>query len=102
MLSLRPERVTVAPERVSGLENCLPGDVEFVSYLGGVIDIHVRLSGADRVIAQIPNRADGFVPLVGDRVYAGWTAEAASVFPGGGRGPAAREAEPDSVGRANP
>ena len=101
-LSLRPERVTVAPAQVAGVDNCLPGEVEFVSYLGGLIDIHVRLSGADRVIAQIPNRADGFVPLVGDKVFAGWTAEAASVFPGSGQGPAAQQLQPDPVGRANP
>jgi putative spermidine/putrescine transport system ATP-binding protein len=82
MLSLRPERVTVSSTPASGLDNGFPGEVEFVSYLGGLIDIHVRLSEAERVIAQIPNRDDGFVPQVGDKVHVGWTAAAASVFPG--------------------
>jgi putative spermidine/putrescine transport system ATP-binding protein len=82
MLSLRPERVTVAGTPSAGLANYFPGEVEFVSYLGGLIDIHVRLSETDRVIAQIPNRDDGFVPHVGDKVHVGWTEAAASVFPG--------------------
>ncbi len=84
VLSLRPERLTVASANQDGLDNSFPGEVEFVSYLGGLIDIHVRLSGQDLVIAQIPNREDGFQPNVGERVHVGWTAGAASVFAGQG------------------
>jgi len=69
---------------MSAADNGFPGEVEFVSYLGGLIDIHVRLSPSDLVIAQIPNRQDGFVPAVGDKVHVGWTTASASVFPGGG------------------
>jgi putative spermidine/putrescine transport system ATP-binding protein len=92
-LALRPERVMVSSEAMNGLDNSFAGEVEFVSYLGGLIDIHVRLSPADRVIAQIPNRADGVVPELGDRVHVGWPAGAASVFPGTGDGAADPEAD---------
>jgi putative spermidine/putrescine transport system ATP-binding protein len=91
MLSLRPERVTVSNAATAGLDNRFPGEVEFVSYLGGLIDIHVRLSEADRVIAQIPNREGGFLPRVGDKVHVGWTAAAAAVFPGTAAPPAAQD-----------
>ncbi len=80
ILSLRPERLTVAAESLTELDNSFPGEVEFVSYLGGLIDIHVRLGAADRLIAQVPNREDGFLPKVGDQVHVGWMAQAASVF----------------------
>ena len=82
-LALRPERVMVAPQPLAGSDNDFPGEVEFVSYLGGLIDLHVRLSPSDLVIAQIPNREEGFMPRVGDKVHVGWTAASASVFPGG-------------------
>jgi putative spermidine/putrescine transport system ATP-binding protein len=82
-LAIRPERVTVSANGSVGTDNAFPGEVEFVSYLGGLIDIHVRLSPSDLVIAQIPNREDGFTPTVGDKVHVGWTAGSASVFPGG-------------------
>jgi putative spermidine/putrescine transport system ATP-binding protein len=82
-LAIRPERVTVSANGSVGTDNAFPGEVEFVSYLGGLIDIHVRLSPSDLVIAQIPNREDGFTPTVGDKVHVGWAAGSASVFPGG-------------------
>jgi len=83
ILALRPERVEVAAAQPPGQDNVFPGEVEFVSYLGGLIDIHVRLSPRDLVIAQVPNREDGFLPEAGDRVYVGWGAAAAAVFAGG-------------------
>ena len=64
----------------AGLDNDLPGTVEFVSYLGAQIDIHVRLSPADRLVVQIANRADGFAPEVGQQVHVGWRASAGQVF----------------------
>jgi putative spermidine/putrescine transport system ATP-binding protein len=61
-LSLRPERVEIGLQPRSGLDNSLPGTVEFVSYLGALIDIHVRLSPSDRLVVQIANREGGFTP----------------------------------------
>jgi len=79
-LSLRPERIEIAARPLAGLDNDLPGTVEFVSYLGAQIDIHVRLSPADRLVVQIANRADGFAPEVGQQVHVGWQASAGQVF----------------------
>ena len=79
-LSLRPERLEIAASRQAGLDNCLPGTVEFVSYLGALIDIHVRLSPADRVVVQIANRDGGFAADVGQSVFVGWQASAGQVF----------------------
>ncbi len=79
-LSLRPERLEVAAAPMAGLDNCLPGTVEFVSYLGAMIDIHVRLSPADRLVVQIANREGGFTPDVGQTVHVGWRASAGQVF----------------------
>jgi putative spermidine/putrescine transport system ATP-binding protein len=80
VLALRPERVAVAQQAL-GMDNDFPGEVEFVSYLGGMIDIHTRLSATDRVIAQVPNSAATFVPEVGDPVHVGWSAAAAFLYP---------------------
>jgi putative spermidine/putrescine transport system ATP-binding protein len=77
-LSLRPERLEIAPQPL-GLDNDLSGTVEFVSYLGAQIDIHVRLSPADRLVVQIANRG-GFAPEVGQTVHVGWRAPAGQVF----------------------
>jgi putative spermidine/putrescine transport system ATP-binding protein len=78
-LSLRPERLEIGPGPLAGLDNDLPGTVEFVSYLGAQIDIHVRLSPADRLVVQIANRG-GFTPEVGQQVHVGWRAPAGQVF----------------------
>ena len=79
-LSLRPERLEIAPGPLPGLDNDLSGTVEFVSYLGAQIDIHVRLSPADRLVVQTANRAGGFAPEVGQTVHVGWQASAGQVF----------------------
>jgi putative spermidine/putrescine transport system ATP-binding protein len=91
LMSLRPERITVAAQQQAGFDNGFPGEVEFVSYLGGLIDIHVRLSAEDQVVAQVPNREDGFMPRVGDKVHVSWTTGAASIFPGAEYGPDAQD-----------
>ncbi|MBV9834021.1 MAG: ABC transporter ATP-binding protein, partial [Alphaproteobacteria bacterium] len=81
-LALRPERLEIAAAPLSGLDNRLAGTVEFVSYLGALTDIHVRLSPADRVVVQIANRDGGFAPQVGQQVHVGWPASAGLVFAG--------------------
>jgi putative spermidine/putrescine transport system ATP-binding protein len=80
VLSLRPERVEIAAAPLSGLDNRLSGTVEFVSYLGSLIDIHVRLSPADRLVVQVANREGGLAPDVGQPVHVGWPASAGQVF----------------------
>lgn len=90
-LALRPERVACAASPLTGVDNDLPGVVEFVSYLGAMIDLHVRVSPIERIIAQIPNRADVRVPLVGEQVHLGWPARDGIVFPGAGSEAAAAQ-----------
>ncbi|MCF3932709.1 ABC transporter ATP-binding protein [Acuticoccus sp. M5D2P5] len=80
VVALRPERVFVGTEPVTTADNSFPGEVEFVSYMGGLIDIHVRLSEHDQVIAQVPNHDGSVLPAVGDRVHVGW-APTSAVFP---------------------
>ncbi|HEX2556254.1 MAG TPA: ABC transporter ATP-binding protein [Microvirga sp.] len=76
-LALRPERLTVG---AGGHDNQLPGVVEFVSYLGAVLEARVRLSPEDRVVVQLPNRS-GVPPLaIGQSVEIGWPREAGLVF----------------------
>src|SRR5262245_17587505 len=60
-LALRPERIAVSAAPQASMDNSLPGVVEFVSYLGATIDMHVRLSPKERVIVQVSNRESGLV-----------------------------------------
>ena len=77
-LALRPERISIGA--VNGMDNRLSGKVEFASYLGDVLELHVRLSPADRVIVQLPNRGDAAMPVVGDAVEVGWRRDAGMIF----------------------
>jgi putative spermidine/putrescine transport system ATP-binding protein len=79
LLVLRPERLVLGSS-AEGFANAFEGSVEFVSYLGGLIDVHVRLSPADRVVVQLASRADGAMPAIGDRIMVGWSRDAALVF----------------------
>src|SRR3954469_10698040 len=75
-LLLRPERLHLG---ANGMDNRLPGRVEFVSYLGAVLELHVRLSAADRVVVQLANRGD-VAMAVGDEVTVAWHRDAGMVF----------------------
>jgi putative spermidine/putrescine transport system ATP-binding protein len=77
-LVLRPERLSLGA--ASGMDNRLLGTVEFVSYLGAVLELHVRLSPADRVVLQLPNRHDATAPAIGESVEVGWHRDAGIVF----------------------
>lgn len=79
VLALRPERLALGA-MAADCVNRLPGTVEFVSYLGASIDLHVRISPTDRVVVCQPNRADVRLPVEGDRIEVGWPADAAMVF----------------------
>jgi putative spermidine/putrescine transport system ATP-binding protein len=78
-MALRPERVALGSAPL-GLDNDLPGTVEFVSYLGAALDLRVRLSDTDRVTVQLANRQDGSAPAVGERVHVGWSAGVGRIF----------------------
>ena len=87
-LSLRPERLSLATDPVTGADNCFAGTVEFASYLGGILEYYVRLTPEDRLMVQAPNKlADGAF-AVGDSVHLTWPAQASLVLAddGGGAG----------------
>ena len=79
-LALRPERLVIAPGE--GMDNRLPGRVEILLYLGPMIEAHVRLSPADRVVIHLPNRPGTPTPKVGDEVQVGWGRDAGMLFAG--------------------
>ena len=72
MMALRPERVAVSRTPIEGAANCFEGKVEFVSFLGGMTDLHIHLRGEDSVVAQVVNREGEADFETGDRVYVSW------------------------------
>jgi putative spermidine/putrescine transport system ATP-binding protein len=87
VLALRPERLALADAPVAGADNCLPGTVEFVSYLGGILEHYVRVTPQERLVVQSANRVGAPGPPVGARVYLHWPAEAGLVVAEDGGGP---------------
>ena len=81
-LALRPERIMLRPAQNDGMDNHLAGVVEFVSYLGATVDIHVRISPKERVVMQLPNGTHGSASKVGDKVHVAWPAGNGIVFVG--------------------
>jgi putative spermidine/putrescine transport system ATP-binding protein len=79
-LALRPERLALVTAAVSGVDNSFPGAVEFISYLGSQVDLHVRLSPKERVIVQIQNRPEQPLPVIGEAVRIGWSKSTGHVF----------------------
>src|SRR5262249_51223869 len=81
-LALRPERIILGSAQNGGMDNHLTGVVEFASYLGATVDVHVRISAKERVLVQLPNRAGGSISKVGDNVEVAWPAANGIVFVG--------------------
>ena len=80
-MALRPERLMLGAA-VTAPGNAFAGTVEFVSYLGAALDVHVKLSPSDRVIVQTTNRPGGDAPKIGDQVQIGWPIDAGQIFAG--------------------
>ena len=79
-LALRPERLALLAPSATGMDNNFPGVVEFISYLGSQVDLHVRLSPQERVIVQIQNRPEHPLPVIGESVRLGWNRATGRVF----------------------
>ncbi|HEY5794755.1 MAG TPA: ABC transporter ATP-binding protein [Bosea sp. (in: a-proteobacteria)] len=79
-LALRPERIAVAGD-AQGLHNHFQARVEHASYLGALLDIDVSLSGSDRMLLQIPNKAGVAEPKPGETITIGWAEDAGLVYP---------------------
>jgi putative spermidine/putrescine transport system ATP-binding protein len=80
-LALRPERLALMTQAAQVMDNSFPGSVEFISYLGSQVDLHVRLSPRERVIVQIQNRPEQALPAIGEQVQIGWSKSTGRVFP---------------------
>jgi putative spermidine/putrescine transport system ATP-binding protein len=78
-LAIRPEAVSLGAE-AGHLDNAFEGVVEYISYLGSVLDVRVKLTPKDRVIVQIANRLGEPLPAVGETLMLGWSASAGRVF----------------------
>ena len=79
-LALRPERIGVLVAGAAPPGNSFSGVVEFVSYLGAHVDVHVRLSPADRIVMEVAAHGGAALPRVGDHVRVGWSPADALVF----------------------
>ena len=79
-LALRPERVVLMSAATPAMDNSFPGAVEFISYLGSQVDLHVRLSPLERIIVQIQNRPEQPLPAIGEQVRLGWSKSTGRVF----------------------
>jgi putative spermidine/putrescine transport system ATP-binding protein len=80
-LALRPERLALLNGASPPFDNAFPGGVEFISYLGPQVDLHVRLSPQERVIVQIQNRPEQPLPVLGEQVRVGWSKSTGRIFP---------------------
>src|SRR5262245_39015457 len=81
-LALRPERLTLAPCPDAVRGNDVAGKVEFASYLGAVIEYHVRLGSGEMLRAHVPNTgAAGDRPYApGEPVHVSWPVEVGLVL----------------------
>jgi putative spermidine/putrescine transport system ATP-binding protein len=80
-LALRPERLALLNGNSPAMDNSFPGNVEFISYLGSQVDLHVRLTPQERVIVQIQNRPEQPLPVIGQQVRVGWSKSTGRIFP---------------------
>ncbi len=70
-LALRPERISLG-EVPQHLENRKVGVVDYISYLGATIDVHLRLGETTRIVVQIANQEGFREPRTGDQMAIGW------------------------------
>src|SRR5437899_2091256 len=73
-LALRPERLSLATDRITAADNCFPGIVEFASYLGGIMEYYVRLTAQDRLMVLAPNKFVDAEHADGDHILLYWYA----------------------------
>ncbi|SEC05342.1 putative spermidine/putrescine transport system ATP-binding protein [Rhizobiales bacterium GAS188] len=78
-LAIRPEAVAIGAE-AEHLDNSFEGVVEYISYLGSILDVRVKLTPQDRIIVQIANRMGQPLPAVGEALKVGWPVAAGQVF----------------------
>jgi putative spermidine/putrescine transport system ATP-binding protein len=85
-LALRPERLSIAEASDAAADNTFAGEVEFASYLGGLLEYYVRVSPKDKLIVQAPNKIGVRAHAIGDRIHLQWPAKASLVLADDGGG----------------
>lgn len=74
-LSIRPERVEIAPQDGGGIDNTVKGKIAELIYLGDHIRTRMVVEGNDEFIVKVSNK-DGSVLLAeGDEATVGWRTE---------------------------
>ena len=78
LLIVRPEKIGIELHQSPDAPNSHPGTVEFVSYLGAIMEYQVRLRSGEIVTVQTANRSagDGDELLLGGGVHLRWPPEA--------------------------
>ena len=71
-LSLRPERVVIAPEGSADLDNVFEAEVRELIYLGDHIRTRVKVCGNDEFIVKVPNSSHSPDLARGAKVRIGW------------------------------
>jgi putative spermidine/putrescine transport system ATP-binding protein len=74
LLSIRPERVTIAPKKTRGTIT-LDGRVEELIYLGDHIRTRMSVAGHPDFIVKVPNNAGHHELKEGQTTTVGWQAE---------------------------
>lgn len=74
LLSVRPERVTLAPKNTKGMD-VLTGKIEELIYLGDHIRTRMSVAGHDDFIVKVPNNAGQHSLKEGDEAQIGWLPE---------------------------
>jgi putative spermidine/putrescine transport system ATP-binding protein len=73
-LSIRPERIELAPDQGS-MPNELPGRIEELIYLGDHIRVRMLVAGSDDFIVKVRNAASRHNLKEGDEMIVGWHSE---------------------------
>ncbi len=80
VLALRTERLAIGGEATS-CANHFAAKVDYVSYLGAQLDLHLHLNDHDRMVLQVPNKQGENEPKPGDTLAIGWAVDEALVYP---------------------
>jgi putative spermidine/putrescine transport system ATP-binding protein len=80
-VALRAEHVVVG-EGASAMENSYMGRVEYVSYLGSIYEMRLRLNDSDTLMVHMPNRDGVSEPSMGEQIPVGWSREAGMAYAG--------------------
>jgi putative spermidine/putrescine transport system ATP-binding protein len=73
-LSIRPERIELAPKKGS-MTNNLPARIEELIYLGDHIRVRMSVSRTDNFVVKVRNAAGRRTLKVGEEVNVGWRSE---------------------------